>query len=107
MLHNQRFFDLLSLNAVIGIEAYGRVLDRAKDFEPFTVTQEMPGKDAPLIQITPGGQAKDAGVALPNIAEEFDGQSPDLGAFESTVPHYGPRDDPAVVPMEWVLKHQR
>ena len=69
----------------------------------------MPGKDAPLIKITATGQAKDAGVALPNIAEEFDGKSPDLGAFEAggPVPHYGPRKDPDAVPMEWVLKHQR
>ena len=34
MLHNQRFFDLPSLAAAIGIEAHGRVLDRTKDFEP-------------------------------------------------------------------------
>ena len=100
---NQRFFDLSSLSAAIGIEAHGRVLDRIKDFEPFAMTREMPGKDAPLIQIAASGQAKDAGVALPNIAEEFDGKSPDLGAFEAggRVPHFGPRDDPDAVPMEW------
>ncbi len=109
MLHNQRFFDLPSLSAVIGIEAHGRVLNRANDFEAFTVTQEMPGKDAPLIKLSAQSQAKDTGVALPNIAEEFDGNSPDLGAFESgaRVPHFGPRDDPNAMPMEWVLKHQK
>ncbi|MFN0076227.1 MAG: hypothetical protein ACKVY0_07120 [Prosthecobacter sp.] len=107
MLHNQRYYDLPSLNAAIGIEAHGRVLDRAKDFVAFTVSQEMPGKDAPLIKLSAQSQGKDAGVTLPNIAEEFDGQSPDLGAFESTVPHFGPRDDPAAVPLQWVLKHQR
>ena len=106
---NRRFIDLPSLSAAIGIEAHGRVLDRARDFEPFTVTPEMPGKDAPLIRITADGQAKDAGVALPNIAEEFDGKSPDLGAFEAgaPIPHFGPRADPNAVPVDWVLKHQR
>lgn len=106
---NQRFFDLPALSAAIGIEAHGRVLDRTRDFEAFTVTKETPGQDMPLIKIAPQGEAKDAGVALPNLAEEFDGRSPDLGAFEAgaRVPHYGPRNDPDAVPAEWILKHQR
>jgi hypothetical protein len=106
---DRRFEDLPSLTAAIGIEAHGRLLDRTKDFESFTVTKESSGKDAPIIAITPNGQAKDAGVALPNIAEEFNGKSPDLGAFElgSALPHYGPRPDPNAIPVEWVLKHQR
>jgi len=106
---NQRFFDLPSLSAAIGVEAHGRVLHRATDFDPFELTRDMPGSQMPLIRITPQGQAVDAGVALPNIAEEFAGASPDLGAFEAgaDLPHYGPRKDPGAVPVEWVLKHQR
>ena len=48
-------------------------------------------------------------LALPNLAEEFEGRSPDLGALEAGIrpPHYGPRDDPGTVPTNWVLTHQR
>lgn len=106
---DQRYSDLRSLSADLGIEAHGRVLDRAKDFAAFSVTAETPGRDTPLIEIAPSGRAADAGVALPNLAEEFAGKSPDLGAFEAGArrPHFGPRDDPGVVPVEWVLRHQR
>lgn len=105
----QRFSNLPSFSAVVGIEAHGRVLNRARDFAAFALTRDTPGRDLPLIQIAPNGQAKDAGVALPNIAEEFEGKSPDLGAFESgaPLPHFGPRPDAAVAATEWILKHQR
>ena len=78
-------------------------------FQPFEVTNTMPGKDAPLIQLSAQSQAKDAGVSVSNLAEEFDGAVPDLGAFEigTRIPHYGPRDDPGMIPLDWVLKHQR
>ena len=100
---------MASFNAAVGIEAHGRLLDRSRDFETFALAKDTPGEKTPLLKITARSQAKDAGEALPNLAEEFNGKSPDLGAFElgSVVPHYGPRKDPGVVPLEWVLKHQR
>jgi hypothetical protein len=40
-----------------------------------------------------GSDAIDAGTALPNITDGFQGQAPDLGAVEygSAEIHYGPR----------------
>jgi hypothetical protein len=50
-------------------------------------------------------------VTLPNIAEEFSGKAPDLGAFEAgePPPHVGPRSgaDWRTVHNEWTLRHQR
>jgi hypothetical protein len=39
------------------------------------------------------GKAVDHGVRLPNINDDFTGQAPDLGAYESgkELPVYGPR----------------
>jgi hypothetical protein len=65
----------------------------------------------PTFTLRTDGDAVDAGVKLPNIAEEFSGSGPDLGAFEAGVapPHVGPRtgDDWRKTHAEWVLKHQR
>ena len=41
----------------------------------------------------PGSPIVDAGIALPNINDNYTGKAPDLGALEADqpVPHYGPR----------------
>lgn len=100
---NQRFFDLPSLSAAIGIEKHGLVLERARDFAPFEVSQEMPGAQTPLIRLSGQSVAKDAGVPVPNLSDQFEGKSPDLGAFElgDSIPHYGPRKDDGP-PVEWI-----
>lgn len=89
----QRFVDLPSFSAAIGIEKHGRVLERTKDFLPFEVTAEMPGAETPLIQLSEQSAAKDAGMRVPNLSDSFEGQAPDLGAFElgRPLPHFGPR----------------
>lgn len=101
---NQRFHDLPSLSAAIGIEKHGVVLERSRDFLPFEVTAEMPGAETPLIRLSEPSSAKDAGVAVPNISERFEGKAPDLGAFElgTSTPHYGPRSDDGP-PVGWIL----
>jgi hypothetical protein len=40
-----------------------------------------------------GSKAVDAGTIVPNIADDFVGNAPDLGAYElgGEMPHYGPR----------------
>jgi hypothetical protein len=40
-----------------------------------------------------GTAAVDAGIAIPNVTDGFDGRAPDLGALElgADTPHYGPR----------------
>jgi len=44
-------------------------------------------------RLKPGGKAVDAGEPIPTINEDFTGQAPDLGAWETgkPEPHYGPR----------------
>lgn len=101
---NQRFTTITDLSAAIGIEKHGVVLDRAHDFLPFEVSKDMPGAQTPLLRLSETSVSKDAGVSLPNIAETFDGKSPDLGALELGFgkPHYGPRTDDGP-PLEWIL----
>ncbi len=101
---NQRFSDLASLSGAVGIEKHSIVLERARDFLPFETTKEMPGAQAPLLRLSSNSAAKDAGVSVPNIAENFDGKAPDLGALEFgfSTPHYGPRADDGP-PLEWIL----
>ena len=45
------------------------------------------------LRLSPWSKAVDAGVALPNINDQYRGDAPDLGTYEqgSTLPHYGPR----------------
>ncbi len=70
------------------------------DYDVF-VKVSPPGPDPTMLykpadfdfQLRPGSTAVDAGVRLPGINDDFMGQAPDLGAYESgrPVPHYGPR----------------
>ena len=48
-------------------------------------------------RLKPGSKAVDAGVRLPNVNDDFGGQAPDLGAYETgkPLPVYGPRTAPA------------
>jgi hypothetical protein len=45
------------------------------------------------LRLATGGAAVDAGLALPNVNDDFGGAAPDLGAYEigQALPHYGPR----------------
>ncbi|MBL9132517.1 MAG: S8 family serine peptidase [Verrucomicrobiaceae bacterium] len=99
----ERFTDLPSLHKTIGIEQHGIVLDRARDFLPVEVSKDMPGAQTPLIRLSESSTAKDAGVAVPNLSDQFEGKAPDLGAFElgRSMPHYGPRKDDGP-PVEWI-----
>ena len=44
-------------------------------------------------RLRPKSKAIDAGIALPNINDNFSGKAPDMGAVEvgQALPHYGPR----------------
>lgn len=99
----ERFTDLPSLHKIIGIEDHSIVLDRARDFLPIEVSKDMPGAQTPLIRLSESSAAKDVGVTVPNISDQFEGKAPDLGAFElgRVTPHYGPRQDDGP-PIEWI-----
>jgi hypothetical protein len=45
------------------------------------------------LRLRKGANAIDAGVALPNVTDGYQGRAPDLGAYEfgEPLPHYGPR----------------
>lgn len=105
-----RLDDLSMLAEAVGVERHGIVVDKEKIFTNYTA----PPYDAAhrvAFTLKADGNAVDAGVTLPNIAEEFAGKSPDLGAIEAGTPPptVGPRtdDDWRSRHEEWVLVHQR
>jgi hypothetical protein len=108
---DRRFAELPQLAKALGIEPHARTLDRAHTFQPFTINPDTPGAQIPSLVLCPGSQAQDAGVAVPNLSEEFSGAAPDLGALELGAPalSYGPRANPDSMEAAhaWVLKHQR
>ena len=109
---DKRLYDIESLTKEVGIEAHGMKVEATDIFASYAVPTE-PGwiTPPPLLTLRREGKAIDAGVPLPNIAEEFTGKAPDLGAFElgMPTPHYGPRDAATEKRIEnhWVLPHQR
>jgi hypothetical protein len=107
--NSRRYETLAELHAEIGIEPHGRMVDRQRIFAAYDLPTE-PTVARPVLTLNPRGEAVDAGVALPNLVEEFAGKTPDLGAFESgaTPPEYGPGNgDWRSRHNEWVLRHQR
>lgn len=105
-----RLEDLSMLAEQVGVEKHGIVVDKEQIFTNYA----PPPYDAPhrvAFTLKPDGKAVDAGVSLPNIAEEFTGRAPDLGAIEAgtSPPTVGPRmgDDWRKRHDEWVLRHQR
>lgn len=53
----------------------------------------IPERAAPDLRPRPGAKVEDAGVRIPNINDHFNGNGPDIGAYEvgQELPHYGPR----------------
>ena len=76
------------------MEAHGRHVDRQRvfvDYQPPTHPSRQP---RPVLYLRPESEAVDAGSRVPNLADEFVGEAPDLGALEvgGHRPHYGPRE---------------
>ncbi|OGG04722.1 MAG: hypothetical protein A3F83_06745 [Candidatus Glassbacteria bacterium RIFCSPLOWO2_12_FULL_58_11] len=57
----------------------------------------VPEREPADLRLRPGSVAVDAGIAIPNVNDNFSGLAPDLGAYElgSDMPHYGPRPESA------------
>jgi len=53
----------------------------------------VPEWEVPDLRPKPGSSVIDAGMLIPNINEDFQGNAPDCGAYEAgqPLPHYGPR----------------
>ncbi|MBI2194369.1 MAG: hypothetical protein HYU36_20520 [Planctomycetes bacterium] len=60
---------------------------------PDIVAYALESYSARRLTLKTGSPAIDAGAALPNLAEDFEGEAPDLGAYEHGRPprHFGPR----------------
>ena len=94
--HWKSFATLAELQAGTGQEAHSREVD----FDIFErMTPPDPAKRYAVyhamdlnFQLKPGGQAIDAGVAIPTVNDGFTGKAPDLGAHELGAPplRYGP-----------------
>lgn len=93
----QRFNSLEELARATGQEAHGVEVD----YDVFAgLAPPDPDKPHAIydardldFRLRAGSKAVDAGVALPNINDDYAGQAPDLGALElgQAVPVYGPR----------------
>ncbi len=90
---NTRLTSLQELQNTFGLELNGIRVDKNLIFEQFIVPQPPTLAPFQYMTLNPGCNAVDAGIALPNINDGYDGVAPDLGAFErnSALPHYGPR----------------
>ena len=112
MWRGVRLTNLSALADAVGIERHGRVVDREKIFEHYLPPPYDPAA-RPTFLLRPDGNAVDAGVSLPNIAEEYHGNGPDLGAFEvgAPTPHVGPREGNDCARLTasgcWIIKSQR
>src|SRR5262249_13971949 len=81
----ERFKTLAELTAATGKETHGVELD----YDIFENVRPPDSKTPHAVyraadfdfRLKPGGKAVDAGVALPNINDDFTGRAPDLGAY--------------------------
>lgn len=73
--------------AAVGIEQNAIEVDRNQIFENYAISPTV------ALTLDPSGNAVDAGVYVPNLADFFKGGAPDLGAYETGAEplHFGPR----------------
>ncbi|MFC1713399.1 chondroitinase-B domain-containing protein [Candidatus Poribacteria bacterium] len=91
-----RYNDLTEFTRGTGFEEHGVIVD----FDIF-VKADPPAEgmtyDADFgdLRLRPTSAAIDAGAVLPNVNDDYTGNAPDLGCFESgnPLPHYGPRGE--------------
>ena len=90
---DERFGRVEELAAAVGIEAHGRHVERERVFLEYQPPTHPARQPRPVLALRPDGEAVDAGDPVANLADEFIGAAPDLGAFEVGAPpaHFGPR----------------
>ena len=92
--NNKDFYpDIRFFAQVIGIEKHAVRVRKEEIFKSWPIPAEPGPVPESHLELNPGSNAVDAGAALPNLADQFNGAAPDLGAYEagSPLPHYGPR----------------
>ena len=107
---NGKGLDLQSLSTAVGIEQHAIRVEKEKIFEiPDIGAYSLESYPEKRLTLKKDCNAIDAGAPVPNIADEFTGKAPDLGAYEfgQPLPHYGPRDEEAMKnhALDWILKN--
>jgi len=104
----QYFNTLVAFTQATGQEKHGLLVDydifvdaQAPQIAAFFEKHLKLGKAYPIyypqdvdLRLKPNSVAVDAGIHLPGINDKYEGQAPDLGAYEQgqPLPHYGPRN---------------
>ncbi len=92
----QRLRDIPEFQNYTGQAANSIRSDKSTCFENFNIPAPPPAT-IPFqhLSLNPGCNAVDAGISLANINTDFNGDAPDLGAYEvgMQLPQYGPRID--------------
>ena len=72
-------------------------------FENFFVPSSRAPVPREMLTLNSGTNAIDSGEVLPNLADIYVGDGPDLGAYEigQQLPHYGPRTGQVLVEHEF------
>jgi len=91
---DERYESVPDLAAAAGIEIHGRHIDRETTFADYRPPTHPARQPRPILHLHPDGDAVDAGESIANLADEFKGSAPDLGAWEvgAPPPHFGPRE---------------
>jgi len=89
----RRFEDLEGFAEAVGIEQHAMRVRKEKIFAAWDIPSEPSRVSPQHLPLKEGSAAIDAGIAVPNLSDDFLGKAPDLGAYElgSETPHYGPR----------------
>jgi len=90
-----KYADLGELQAATGQESNGIRMDAPSCLASLDVPGPPPLTTVPpqFMTLNASCNAVDAGIAVPNISDDYLGAAPDLGAYEfgQADPHYGPR----------------
>ena len=91
----KRYRGVAEFSRAIGIEKHGLRVRREEVFNRHDLAEAAGAAGPHVLTLRKGSRAIDAGIAVPNISDDFTGKSPDLGACESgkSLPHYGPRKE--------------
>jgi hypothetical protein len=89
----QRCKDIRSFSEAVGIEKHGVRVRKEQIFADWSIPAEPARVEPQHLTLKAGSEALDAGAVVPNIADDFVGNAPDLGAYEfgGEMPDYGPR----------------
>ena len=91
---------LESFQDVSASDHHSIVIDKNICFNALEMTGPMPEKASiRYLNLVEGCSAIDAGIILPNINNDFNGEAPDLGAYEfgAQLPQFGPLDNKHIV----------